>query len=71
MLGETYRSLSYAWRVHESTIRLIVLDTCQAIYTELQPRFMQVIYCAHAEIFGNYFEQIISKRIFMQILMLN
>lgn len=34
--GETYRSLMYTFRVHESTISLFVPEICKAIYSLLK-----------------------------------
>ncbi|XP_014666808.1 PREDICTED: uncharacterized protein LOC106808559 [Priapulus caudatus] len=39
--GETYRSLSYTFRVGETTIGLLVPKTCSAIYQVLQPEFLK------------------------------
>uniref|UniRef100_A0A8C4WX70 DDE Tnp4 domain-containing protein n=1 Tax=Eptatretus burgeri TaxID=7764 RepID=A0A8C4WX70_EPTBU len=39
--GETYRSLSYQFRVGETTIGKIVPETCQAIYDLLRDEYMK------------------------------
>lgn len=41
--GETYRSLMYATRIHESTISRIVPEICQVIYSHLKKTYLQVV----------------------------
>lgn len=40
--GETYRSLMYTFRVHESTISLFVPEVCKEIYSLLKDEYLKV-----------------------------
>ena len=42
--GNSYKSLSYDYRVAHNTISLIISDTCEAIYLEYQA---EVMWCPH------------------------
>jgi len=52
--GETFRSLAYSWRVHQSTIRKIIPETCRALYDALQPLFMEV---SRSKIFSKFINE--------------
>lgn len=41
--GESFRSLMYSYRVHESTISLFIPVVCRAIYQELKADYLKVI----------------------------
>lgn len=41
--GETYRSLMYATRIHESTISRFIPDICEIIYNTLKDTYLKVI----------------------------
>lgn len=41
--GETYRSLMYATRIHESTISRFIPEVCQTIYNNLKGTYLKVI----------------------------
>ncbi|KAF2892406.1 hypothetical protein ILUMI_13761 [Ignelater luminosus] len=40
--GETYRSLMFATRIHESTISLIVPETCKSMINNLQNKYIKM-----------------------------
>ncbi|KAK4886225.1 hypothetical protein RN001_002496 [Aquatica leii] len=40
--GETFRSLMYSYRIHETTISRFVVDVCNAIILKLKPDYLQV-----------------------------
>lgn len=42
--GETFRSLMYSYRIHETTISLFVPVVCKAIYDELRSEYLKVKY---------------------------
>ncbi|KAI4455657.1 hypothetical protein MML48_9g00000113 [Holotrichia oblita] len=42
--GESYRSLMYATRIHETTISRIVPEVCEAIYNFLKKDYLTVSY---------------------------
>ncbi|KAK9701028.1 hypothetical protein QE152_g30850 [Popillia japonica] len=39
--GETYRSLMYSTRIHETTISKIIPETCSAIYKRLKGEYLK------------------------------
>ena len=42
-LGESFRSLSFQYRIGRSTVGLIVMETCQALYNVLKEDHMKVL----------------------------
>ncbi|XP_028132028.2 uncharacterized protein LOC114327552 [Diabrotica virgifera virgifera] len=40
--GESYRSLMFSTRIHESTISIIVPEVCQVIYNKLKDEYMKM-----------------------------
>lgn len=52
--GETYRSLMYMFRVHESTISIFVPQVCEAIYTVLKEKYVKVITNIIYFLFANF-----------------
>ena len=43
LLGESYSSLAFMYRVHATTIGKIVPETCSALVTALSEEYYQVI----------------------------
>ena len=42
LLGETFRSLSFQYRMGERTISEIVEETCQALYGVMKDKYLKV-----------------------------
>lgn len=52
--GESYKSLMYNYRIHDSTISLFVPEVCEAIYDELKTKYLPVSYHDEGEFFSYY-----------------
>lgn len=45
--GETYRSLMFSTRIHESTISIIIPEVCRLLYTKLKENYIKVNITIH------------------------
>jgi len=42
--GESFRSLSYHFRINNTTIGQIISEVCQALYNRLQPEYLKILF---------------------------